>query len=387
MNVRIAFSAILILGLAVGSIAAAAGPDEQLAKMLKRFPQADANGDGKLTLDEARAFRRKRSDAQPRQAPDRQRFALEKLLKVYEARTFKDVPYRLMKPIDVADNPDKAYPLILSLHGAGGRGNDNKKNLRVWNGMLADPSLRRKHPCFVVVPQTSSPWTVPGSTPKLTDEQIAELPDVWQKIMKRRRDRGWDAAKGDLGKVFDLLDALAREFRIDKDRVYVLGHSMGGFGTWNAICEQPKRFAAAIPTAGGCPPWRDLNRIAKVPIWSFHGAADPTVPVELTRSVFRRLKEIGGNMKYTELKGVRHNANLTAFAYKGDDPERGFITQYASDRCDKTADVWDWLFAQRRSSAAGDDQVRRETIRQMKAIVNDTAFSAPENHDPSFSRR
>ena len=67
----------------------------------------------------------------------------------------------------------------------------------------------------------------------------------------------------------------------------------------------PDRFAAAIPSAGGLGPWYDVRRIADVPIWTFH-----------------------------------------------DDAERGFVTHYASDRCDKTADVWEWLFAQKRGAKA-----------------------------------
>jgi predicted peptidase len=203
----------------------------------------------------------------------------------------------------------------------------------------------------VVVPQTAVPWTVPGSQPELTDEQVAELPEVWRKWIERRRQRAADAktdvtSAGDLGTVFELLDDLARRFNIDQDRVYVLGHSMGGFGSWTAVCEEPDRFAAAIPTAGGCPPWRDVKRFAHVPIWTFHGDQDKTVPVELTRFVFRQLDEIDGNTKYTELKGVGHGANAHAFAYTGDDEAKGFVTRCAGDACDKTSDVWDWLFAQ-----------------------------------------
>lgn len=354
MKVRIAIFTILTFVLAVGLLLADEWED-QLAEMLKRFPEADADGDGTLTIDEAVAFRENRLAEEDRQRPDQTRFATPEMLQVYDARTFDGVPYRLMKPFDLADNPDKAYPLILSLHGGGGRGKDNKKNLRPWNVAMAEESLRRKHPCFVVVPQTEVPWTVPGSMPELTDEEVAAYPEVWQNWLERRRSRTRDDVEGELDKVFKLLDGLCQEFNIDQARVYVLGHSMGGSGTWTAIYEQPERFAAAIPTAGGFPPWRDANRIVDVPIWGFHGDQDPVVPVEFTRSVFEQLKLVGGNMKYTELKGVKHNASSTAFVYTGDDTERGFVTQYTNDRCDRTPDVWDWLFAQRKQQlpAAG----------------------------------
>jgi len=85
-----------------------------------------------------------------------------------------------------------------------------------------------------------------------------------------------------------------------------------------------------------------------VPVWAFHGGADQTVPVDLTRDAFRQLDELNAVAKYTELKDVGHNASAYGFAYTGDDAGRGFVTHYASDRCDKTANVWDWLFAQKR---------------------------------------
>jgi predicted peptidase len=267
---------------------------------------------------------------------------------LYEAREYQGVPYRLMKPIDLTENPKQKYPLILSLHGAGARGTDNRKNLRIWNEVMAREELRRRHPAFVVVPQSEIPWIVPGSTPEITGEMIANSEPLFQPRLKLWGSRQDLLNQGMLKKVFDLLDALAQEFNIDADRVYVLGHSMGGAGTWTSIYEQPDRFAAAIPTAGGLMPWMDLNNIAHIPIWSFHGDIDPTVSVEFTRYAFNNLTELKGNMKYTELKDVKHNAANYGFVYTGDDPEKGFITHYSSDKCDKTADVWDWLFAQKR---------------------------------------
>jgi len=152
---------------------------------------------------------------------------------------------------------------------------------------------------------------------------------------------------GPLSKAFALIDHLAEEFAVDANRVYVLGHSMGGVGSWNAVWAAPERFAAAIPSAGGLPPWKDPARFQNVPIWAFHGGSDPVVPTDFSREIFARMKQVGGNLKYTELKGVKHNASQYAFACEGDLPEKDCITHYSSDRCDKTANVWDWLFAQR----------------------------------------
>jgi predicted peptidase len=266
----------------------------------------------------------------------------------YEKHTFGSMPYRLLRPIDAIPQPENGHPLILSLHGAGGKGTDNVGNLRAWTEILASEAHRRRHPSYVVAPQTPLRWLMPEKAPEITEAYLASLPEIWQVRARRLIERGDDLSVGDLGVVFELLDTLIETRQIDQDRIYVLGHSMGGFGTWSAICEQPDRFAATIPSAGGCEPWNDIRTIADVPIWAFHGNDDQTVPVDLTRDAFQQLRAIHANTKYTELGGIGHGQDHT-FIYDGDDPERGFVTQYASERCDRTDNLWDWLFAQHRS--------------------------------------
>ena len=115
---------------------------------------------------------------------------------IYEERNYGSMPYRLLRPIDIADHPDKAYPLIFSLHGAGGKGTDNIKNLRHWNeSPLADETHRRKYPCFVLAPQTPLRWLVPNSMPEITREYIDSLSDIWQARVKRLLARGDDLSK------------------------------------------------------------------------------------------------------------------------------------------------------------------------------------------------
>jgi predicted peptidase len=288
------------------------------------------------------------------QAPKRQPkpAVSARTLALYEPGEYRGVKYRLMKPIDF--DPAKTYPLVLSLHGAGGRGTDNIRNLRNWNEYMADDTLRRRHPCFVLAPQSDSTWNDPTSARSvrtdLSDEDVAALPEAWRSRLLRYREQFSEGPVGNLHIVLELIDnKLAKEFQIDADRLYCLGHSMGGFGTFTAIYQHPERFAAAVPTAGGFFPWRDASRIKDIPIWTFHGSADETVPVEFTRYVFRRMQELGGNTKYTELRGVGHNANAIAFRYTGDDPAKGYVTQCASERVDKASDVWDWLFRQKLS--------------------------------------
>ena len=279
-------------------------------------------------------------------------------LALYLPGAFKGVQYRLMKPIDF--DPSKTYPLILSLHGGSGRGTNNIKNLLIWNEYLADEDLRRKHPAFVLAPQSNGPWLDNTSKVKIYPEPgsitIDDLPEGMRKFGARIIERIEEAGRapepvyGVLDEVLELIDTkLSKQYKIDADRVYVLGHSMGGMGTFTAIYQHPDRFAAAIPSAGTFYPWLDARRIQDVPLWIFHGKPDKVVDYMGSRHVFDRLSELNGNAKLTTLPGVGHGSqNSPAFRYTGDDPEKGYITEYASDRCDKTDHVWDWLFRQKR---------------------------------------
>ena len=266
--------------------------------------------------------------------------------KLYEAKTFGKLNYRLMSPIDLKNNTEKKYPLILSLHGAGGRGTKNIKNLRRWNGLLAEESLRRKYPCYVLAPQVvEGSWRMPKAWPNLKDKDFSP---AWDKLRARLIENKL-STQGNLDQIFKLIDQMVASGQVDADRVYVLGHSLGGFGSWTSLGWAPNRFAAAIPCAGGLFPPFDAQKFAHVPIWAFHGDRDTTVSTALTQEAFDKVKAVNGNMKYTVLKGVKHGADSHAFQYKGDSIKKGFITHYSSDKCDKTSAVWEWLFAQKRA--------------------------------------
>ncbi|MEM0969305.1 MAG: alpha/beta fold hydrolase, partial [Verrucomicrobiota bacterium] len=273
------------------------------------------------------------------------RYTESQLTERFEAKTFQDIHYRFFEP----DNPDgEKLPLLLSLHGAGGKGTDNVKNLKIWNGVITEPEFQAKHPCYIVVPQSVGPWRVAGSEPNVTDDMIETFPEIWQRIISGRK--AWLEAnpKGNLQTVFALLDSLGQDLPVDLDRVYVLGHSMGGFGSFEAIAQAPNRFAAAIPSAGGLAAWHDPQTFAHVPIWAFHGDQDTTVPFALSQLVFDQLALAEGNMKLTRLGGVRHGAAIYAFVYSGDAMHETFHTSATHAECDLTEDVWTWLFRQSR---------------------------------------
>jgi predicted peptidase len=210
-------------------------------------------------------------------------FFVQKPVDGFEARTFRNMPYRLFTP--AAYDRTRKYPLILWLHGAGSVGGDNFKqisgaSLRGTHTWIA-PAVQAKHPAFVLAPQSHG--------------------------------GGWDQ---EMPLVLGVLDLLKKEFNIDPSRIYIAGQSMGGFGTWDYITARPDLFAAAIPLCGGGDA-SHASVIAKTPIWAFHGAADPTVPVARSREMIAAVKRAGGNPLYTEYPGVGHEVWFKAFQEKG----------------------------------------------------------------------
>lgn len=296
---------------------------EELAQMLTHHPLSDANQDRTLTEDEAgnyfmKTFQKKRPNLGTG-------IGDKSLIDTYEARSYKSMPYRLLKPLET--QADQRYPLIISLHGSGGIGNDNRSNLRDWNGIMAQESWREKYPCVVIVPQRK-PGGIWG--PKPDDDRVK-----------------YYYVRNDLLKVFELIDEIKNEFPIDESRIYALGSSGGGIGTWNIVLARPNLFAAAIPVCGRFEfQPEQIKSLTDIPIWCFHGDADPLIDVKYSRAAFAMLSEHGAVMKYTELRDVKHNSWIQAFNYQGDDEEKGYLTRYSNDRCDRSEDIWQWLFSQ-----------------------------------------
>jgi predicted peptidase len=208
------------------------------------------------------------------------------------------MPYRLLTPRELSSGAK--YPLVVLFHGSGERGDDNKKQLAHGAGRFAKPETRSGHPCFVLAPQC----------PTHLDNQ----PIMWTGIreeMHRLKLAPEPAAP--LQTALELLFMVQGKYPVDLDRVYITGISMGGFATWEALIRHPQNFAAGIPVCGG----GDVNfadRIRHIPVWAFHGAEDPVVPVICSRSMIEMLKQAGGTPRYTEYPGVGHNSWDRAYA-------------------------------------------------------------------------
>lgn len=212
------------------------------------------------------------------------------------------LPYRLFVP-DTID-PDARYPLVVFLHGGRGTGTDNVAQIsetcysgsHVW----IRSEVQAKHPAFVLAPQLppGERWGAPSSREPSTYGALA----------------------------VELVNELQREYPIDRDRTYLTGQSLGGWGTWDLIAKRPALFAAAIPVCGGGNPGT-ASTMKDMAIWAFHGEKDEQISVERSRAMVEALEAAGVDVRYTEYPTAGHAIWDRAYDEDG---------------------LTDWLFAQRR---------------------------------------
>lgn len=210
----------------------------------------------------------------------------------FEPRTHTDAEgkklgYRLLKPKDY--DPNRKYPLVLFMHGAGERGDDNQRQLVHGMNDFASDEVMAKYPAFVIAPQCPNDAKWVEVDWGATKHKAPEKPSIA------------------LRQTFEVLEGLQKEFSIDASRVYVTGLSMGGYGTWDSIERKPDYFAAAAPICGG----GDVDqakKLTKLPIWAFHGDKDTAVKPERSRDMIAAIKAAGGEPKYTEYPGVGHDS-------------------------------------------------------------------------------
>jgi len=262
--------------------------DEATKGQWHKLERMDTNGDGGVNAEEAGGFRQR--GVRPAGVP-----------MSYEVRSFSskenaELSYGWLRPAKVETG--KRYPLVLCLHGAGGSSYAAE--------LLAAARMRERFPCFVMAP---------GSDKK---EAFWMNTDV----IERRTD------SEKLPIVIEALRSLLPLEAIDPARIYVTGQSMGGAGTWGAIATYPELFAAAVPTAGAWNP-KHAAAMTRVPVWAFHGGADPVVPARWERELCEAITKAGGTAKYSEFPDLGHNSWTKAY----DDPA-----------------TWDWLFAQRKAT-------------------------------------
>jgi predicted peptidase len=177
--------------------------------------------------------------------------------------------YLAYVPNDYDKDPGRKWPLILFLHGAGERGSDVEK-VKVHG------------------------------PPKLV-AQGKELPFVV--ISPQCPENQWWSTETLLA----LLDEVGGKYRIDPDRVYLTGLSMGGFGTWALAAAAPERFAAIAPICGGGDRIQ-ARRLRGMPIWAFHGAKDTVVPLSESERMVEAVKAAGGEARLTVYPEAAHDS-------------------------------------------------------------------------------
>ena len=216
----------------------------------------------------------------------------------YRSKEGVEIVFWSMEPTQVERG--KKYPLVLALHGRGGRTTAATE--------LGSDKFRDGFPCFVFAPVSTRKghWIRPSEL----SEQGAKA-------------RGTAPM---LPLALEALDEFIAAHPVDRDRIYVTGQSMGGAGTFGALALRPDFFAGAIPVCGG---WeiKDAEKFKSVPIWVFHGDQDKVVPVTDSREIVKAISAEGGTPKYTEFPGVGHDSWSKAYS----DPQS-----------------WDWLFRQKK---------------------------------------
>lgn len=214
---------------------------------------------------------------------------------VFKGDTLK---YRVLFPENYDKNRD--YPLVLFLHGAGERGSDNESQLIHGSSLFTDEETRKDYPSIVIFPQCpENEYWVKIGRDNLTGFEFAKNPEPSKPLFLVKK----------------LLDSYLKTEAVDKRKVYVMGLSMGGMGTFDLICRYPRYFAAAIPICGGVNTDR-LKKVRKMPIRIFHGGNDPVVSREFSRNAYYELKAQGSvKAEYIEFPGVGHDSWTKAFAY------------------------------------------------------------------------
>lgn len=194
----------------------------------------------------------------------------------------------------ISDTEKENMPLIIDIHWAGGRGSElaliNDGRVRAYLSRHAE------YDCIVVSPQCHC--------------------DTWFEL--------FDV-------LLEFIDKMRKDSRVDTRRVYLTGASMGGYTSWQIAMSRPEWFAALVPLCGGGMYW-NAWRIKDIPIWAFHGALDKTVLPEETLHMASAVNQCGGNAKITICPKCDHNV---------------WDTVYTS------ADMWNWMFAQKKSSIKG----------------------------------
>jgi len=198
---------------------------------------------------------------------------------------FKEIDYVIRYPENFKDN--EKYPVIIYLHGAGARG---RKIDVVHNHVLFSRTDKFNFDAITIAPQCYE--------------------HSWFNIFEQLQ---------------EFVEFVICHNFIDKERVYVIGASMGGYATWHLAIARPELFAAIVPICGGGI-YGFADRLLHMGVWAFHGGEDNIVRPEESKNMVNAINKRGGSAKLTVYEGVAHNVWNNAF---------------------ENIDMWNWMFAQK----------------------------------------
>jgi predicted peptidase len=200
--------------------------------------------------------------------------------------------YRLLTPEAIKGG--QKYPLVLFLHGAGERGDDNQSQIQHLPELMAQKPNRALYPTFLIAPQCRA------------DHRWVETPRAFDRSAPR-------AAPGpQMQVVINIFEDVLANFPVDESRFYLTGLSMGGYGAWDLGTRLAERWAAVAPICGGGDELY-ADRLVGVPVWAWHGEDDDVVPVTRTRRMIEAIRAAGGQPRYSELEGVGHDSWTPAY--------------------------------------------------------------------------
>jgi predicted peptidase len=212
--------------------------------------------------------------------------------------------YRMLMPANY--DIHKSYPLVVFLHGSGERGSDNAAQLLHGGSLFLKDSVRQAFPSFVIFPQCpkDSFW----AAGRLNRDTAGKITGFSFPENERQ------PTPGQLVK--SLVDSLVKAGKVNSKKLYIGGLSLGGMGTFDMLSRFPDTWAAGFPICGAGNV-SNAKRFAKVPVWIFHGGADPVVPVKCSQDYYSALQALKAPVKYTEYPGVGHNSWDNVFMEPG----------------------------------------------------------------------
>ena len=199
------------------------------------------------------------------------------------------LPYRLLLPKNF-DNAKK-YPLIVFLHGAGERGNDNELQLVHGKDLFINMNKNNTFPSIVVFPQCSknSYWA-----------NVSRINNSFSFLGDPTENKSLKLVEG-------MINELQSNFKINSNQIYVGGLSMGGMGTFELVYRNPDMFAAAFAICGGANP-KIGEKISKTNWRIYHGDKDFVVPVKLSIDMYNSIKSFNKNVYLKIYPNVNHNS-------------------------------------------------------------------------------